>query len=65
MPKVLHVTNGKKTSVSAQILEVSLAGVGTVLRIESDAWSMVKLLLVLIEQAAYEYAPLLAVPPRS
>ena len=30
--------------MSAQILEVSLLGVKTVLRLERDAWSMVKLL---------------------
>ena len=28
--------------LSAQMLEVSLLGVGTVLRLERDAWSMVK-----------------------
>ena len=28
--------------VSAQMLEVSLLGVGTVLRLERDAWSVVK-----------------------
>ena len=29
--------------MSAQMLEVSLLGVGTVLRLERDAWSMVKM----------------------
>ena len=38
--------------MSAQLL-VSLLGVGTVLRLESDAWSMVKRL----RQAAHEYGP--------
>ena len=28
--------------MSAQLLEVSLIGVGTVLRLERDAWSMAK-----------------------
>ena len=41
--KMFHVINGKKKNVmSAQTLEVYLLGVGTVLRIERDAWSMVK-----------------------
>ena len=31
-----------KNVMSAQMLEVSLLGVGTVLRLERDAWSMVK-----------------------
>ena len=31
-----------KCYVSAQMLEVSLLGVGVVLRLERDAWSMVK-----------------------
>ena len=31
-----------KNEVSAQTLEMSLLGVGTVLRLERDAWSMVK-----------------------
>ena len=31
-----------KRVMSAQMLEVSLLGVGTVLRLERDAWSMVK-----------------------
>ena len=39
------------------MLEVSLLGVGTVLRLERDAWSMVKWL----RQATNEYAP----PPPS
>ena len=39
--------------MSAQLLEVSLLGVGTALRLERDAWSMVKLL----RQATKEYAP--------
>ena len=30
--------------LGAQMLEVSLVGVGTVLRLESDVWSMVKCL---------------------
>ena len=38
--------------MSAQMLEVSLLGVGTVLRLEKDAWSMAKLL----RQATNEYA---------
>ena len=32
----------EKNAMSAQILEVFLSGVGTVLRFERDAWSMVK-----------------------
>ena len=45
--------------MSAQLLEVSLLGVGTVLRLERDTWLMVKWL----RQATSEYAtpPL---PPR-
>ena len=39
--KRFYVTYGKNV-VSAQMLEVSLLGVGTVLRLERDAWSMVK-----------------------
>ena len=39
--------------MSARLLEVSLLGVGTVLRLERDAWSMVKWLT----QATKEYAP--------
>ena len=39
--------------MSAHTLEVSLLGVGTVLRLEMDAWSMVKWL----RQATNEYAP--------
>ena len=33
-----------RNALSTQMLEVSLLGVGTVLRLERDAWSMVKLL---------------------
>ena len=36
-----HVICGK-SAMSAQRLEASLLGVGTVLRLERDAWSMVK-----------------------
>ena len=36
-----YVIYGEKV-MSAQTLEVSLLGVGTVLRLERDAWSMVK-----------------------
>ena len=32
----------EKNAMSAQMLEVPLLGVGTVLRLERDAWSMVK-----------------------
>ena len=32
----------ERSVMSAQMLEVSLLGVGTVLRLEKDAWSMVK-----------------------
>ena len=39
--------------LSTSMLEVSLLGVGTVLRLERDAWSMVKRL----RQATNEYAP--------
>ena len=39
--------------MSAQMLEVSLFGVGTVLRLERNAWSMMKWL----NQATNEYAP--------
>ena len=39
--------------MSAQMLEVSLLGVGTVLRLERDDWSMVKSL----RQATHEYPP--------
>ena len=42
----------EKNVMSAQMLEVSLLGVGTVLRLERDAWSMVKWL----RQATNEYA---------
>ena len=44
--------------MSAQLLEVSLLGVGTVLRLERNAWSMVKWL----RQATNEYAPLSPLP---
>ena len=45
-----------KSVMSARVLEMPLliVGVGTVLRLESDAWSMVNWLLV--RQAANEYA---------
>ena len=43
----------EKSKMIAQRLEVSLLGVGTVLRLERDAWSMVKLL----RQATNEYTP--------
>ena len=43
--------------MSAQMLEVSLSGVGTVPRLERDAWSMVK--RVRIRQAINEFAPAL------
>ena len=36
----VSVTCGKNV-MSAQMLEVSLSGVGTVLRLERDTWSMV------------------------
>ena len=39
--------------MSAHMLEASLLGVGTVLRLESDAWSMVKL----PRRATNEYPP--------
>ena len=39
--------------ISTSVLEVSLLRVGTVLRLERDAWSMVKRL----RQATNEYAP--------
>ena len=39
--------------MSTALLEVSLLGVGTVLRLERDAWSVVKRL----RQATNEYAP--------
>ena len=42
--KYVHVTYGRSV-MSAHILEVSLLGVGTVFRLERDAWSMVKGLL--------------------
>ena len=50
-----------KTVVSAQILEVSLLGVGTVLRLERDAWQMVKRL----RQATNKDAPPSLTPGRS
>ena len=31
-----------RSVMTAQMLEVSLSGVGTVLRLDRDAWSMVK-----------------------
>ena len=43
------------------MLEVSLSGVGTVLRLDRDWWSMVKLLL--IRRATNVYAPLLPSRP--
>ena len=39
--KTFLVTYGKSV-MSAQMLEVSLLGVGTMLRLERDAWSMLK-----------------------
>ena len=39
--KVYYVTYGKNV-MSAQMLEVSLLGAGTVPRLDRDAWSMVK-----------------------
>ena len=42
-----------RSAVSTLALEVSLLGVGTVLRLERDAWSMVKRL----GQVTNEYAP--------
>ena len=50
--KQFYVIYGKIV-MSVQTLEVSLLGVRTVLRLESDAWSMVKWL----RQATNEYAP--------
>ena len=50
--KPFYVIYGK-SAISAQTLEVSLLGVGTVLRLERDAWSMVKRL----KQATNQYAP--------
>ena len=41
MRKHFSVTYGRIV-MSAQMLEVSLLGVGTVLRLERDAWPMVK-----------------------
>ena len=45
--------------MSAQMLEVSLLGVGTVLRLERDAWSMLKWL----RRATNEDTPPLNMPP--
>ena len=56
----VSVTCGKNV-MSAQMLEVSLSGVGTVLRLERDTWSMVKRL----RQATNEYAPPPGPPARS
>ena len=39
--KSFYVLSGNNL-MSAQLLEVSLLGVGTVLRLEGDAWSIVK-----------------------
>ena len=47
-----YVIYGKGV-MSAQMLEVSLLGVGTVLRFERDAWSTAEC----IRQATNEYAP--------
>ena len=44
---------GKSIIMSAQMLEVSLLGVGTVLRLERNAWSTVKRL----RQAANDHGP--------
>ena len=49
--------NIREHVVSVQVLKVSLFGVGTVFRLERDAWSMFKRL----RQAASGYAP----PPLS
>ena len=43
----------RRSVMSDQTLEVSLLGVGTVLRLDRNAWSMVKRL----RQATHEYAP--------
>ena len=37
---VFDVMYGEKNAMSAQVLKVSLLGVGTVLCLERDAWSM-------------------------
>ena len=37
-----HTEKQNKTNMSAQMLEVSLSGVGTVLRLGRDAWSMIE-----------------------
>ena len=55
---VVYVVYGRSV-VSAQIMEVSLFGVGTVLRLERDARSMVKLL----RRATNEYAAPAHFPP--
>ena len=47
-----------KNVMSAQLSEMSLLGVGTVVRLERDAWSMVKRLW----QATYQYPPPTPVP---
>ena len=51
--KNINVIYGKKSVLSAEMLDVSLVVVGMVLRLERDAWSMVKRL----RQATNEYAP--------
>ena len=43
----------RRSAPSVRMLEVSLLGVGTVLRLERDAWSMVKSL----RRATNEYVP--------
>ena len=50
-----------RSVMSAQLLEVSLLGVGTVLRLERDAWSKVEGL----RQATNEYPPFPPPPPRN
>ena len=40
--QTLYGIRKERSVMSAQILEVSLSGVGTVLRLERDAWSKVK-----------------------
>ena len=47
-----------KNVMSAQMMDVSTLGVGTVIRLERDAWSMVEAL----RQATNEYPPT-PVPP--
>ena len=44
--------------MSAQMLEVSLLGVGTVLHLEKDAWSMVKRLRQATNECALAHSPL-------